>query len=115
MDFVCVRIGSVYAVSDSISSNNEICEKAFSNELVLRAFPNPAKEFLTLEYVIPEEGELVIRIYNAVGKKVIPEIRLDQESGYYTNSINVSGLSRGIYHYSVLYEGSVNEGTFIKE
>ena len=41
IDFVCVRILSVNGEIDSISTNNQLCELGFNNELILRLYPNP--------------------------------------------------------------------------
>ena len=41
IDFVCVRILSVNGEIDSISTNNQLCELGFNNELILKLYPNP--------------------------------------------------------------------------
>lgn len=41
IDFLCVRILSVNGEIDSISTNNQLCELGFNNELILKLYPNP--------------------------------------------------------------------------
>ena len=58
VDFVCVRILSVNNENDSIASNNELCEKGFSDELRVDLFPNPIETNLNLQYTLPDDGEV---------------------------------------------------------
>jgi len=115
VDFICVRIETVNGIQDSISSNNELCKEGFKNELFLKAYPNPTKDYLTLDYVLPNEGEVIINIYDAMGRQVIPELNSISIQGFYSSKINVERIKAGIYHYSFVFNGIERQGTFIKE
>ncbi len=115
VDFVCVRIETVNGTQDSIGSNNEVCEKGFKNELFLKVYPNPADDYLTLEYVLPSDGELSISIYNGLGQRMIPEIINNSQEGYYSSRLNISSLTPGIYFYSFIHKGVERQGKFIKK
>ena len=74
VNFVCVRIASVNGIQDSDLSNNSSCEKGFNENIYLNIFPNPVSQFLNLEYVLPDRGELRINIYNQMGQPVLKQV-----------------------------------------
>lgn len=69
-----------------------------------RAYPNPANDNFTFEYVLSGSGTFVLS--NILGAK-IREIKLDDASGKI--SVNTGELSEGVYFYSVLENGRLVE------
>jgi PKD repeat protein len=115
VDFVCVRIRSVNGVKDDDLSNNEQCEKGFSKQFFVNTYPNPAREYLTLDFVLPLRGDLAIRIYDNLGREVIKVPVKVYDAGYYSSKIDLTGLRTGVFHYSIEYNGTNENGVFIKE
>lgn len=92
--------------SDKIRKNRVETPKV-SLESCLRIYPNPANDYLVLEYLFPEKVETAsIRIMDIFGK-VINSFSMSPKSG--KRNINVDNLSPGIY----LLESLTNDG--IKE
>ena len=82
----------------------------FRNSTWRNIFPNPVSQFLNLEYVLPDRGELRIKIYNQMGQPVLKQVSAFMEEGIYKIQYNTSGLSPGLYHYEfVLTDCNLNK------
>ena len=114
LDFVCIKIEEVNGVVDDVLINNSACEKGFNNEVVLNAYPNPTAETLFLEYVLPQPGELKINVYDQLGRRVLDEISIQADEGFYQSRLNVINLRPGIYYYNFSLDGEEVNGAFMK-
>lgn len=114
LDFACVKIEEVNGIIDDVIVNNSACEKGFNNELVLSAYPNPTSETLILEYVLPQQGELKINVYDQLGRRVLDEISTKADEGFYQSRLNVINLRPGIYYYNFSLNGEEINGAFLK-
>ena len=114
VDFVCVRILQLNEQQDQNESNNEICEKAFNNRFYFSVFPNPVKEFLNIEFVPTEEGQMQLDFFNQNGTQVKESRSMNVENDLYRLMINVEDLPNGVYHYRFILKGNQRSGTFIK-
>ncbi len=114
VDFVCVRILSVNNVNDSIASNNELCEKGFSDELRVDLFPNPIETNLNLQYTLPDDGEVELLFFDALGRQMDIKIGLMQEEGYYSLLLDLSSFERGVYFYRFTFNGIEKTGKLLK-
>lgn len=69
-------------------------------------YPNPFNPTTTINYQLPEANQVVITIYNILGKRVRTLVSKKMEAGYYKakwNGKNESGrtLSSGTYFYHI--------------
>lgn len=97
--------GFVSAVVQSFVGISETTEDVF-----LTAYPNPAKEYVYIEYDLKDnKSETTINLYDIRGKKVfIQNIENRHSTGL--AKINVSNIPQGIYTYSLGYfKGSLYE------
>lgn len=74
----------------------------FNNHFSLQVFPNPVHDHATISYVVPEDGKVIISIYNQVGQvmKVLADATLLR--GIYSVDWNANDdggnrIARGIY------------------
>ncbi len=65
--------------------------------LSLSNYPNPFNKNTTLEYIIPVDGRVTIKLYNHLGQEVISLVDATQSAGKYIVNGNFSGLSPGVY------------------
>jgi hypothetical protein len=65
--------------------------------LKLKVFPNPAKEFVMLDYSLHEKGNVVIEIYNMQGLLIERINQGLQPPGDYNYRINTQHLAAGTY------------------
>ncbi len=64
-------------------------------------YPNPFNPSTTIEYVIPENGFVTVKIYNVLGKEVAALVDQHQTAGRHKVSFNASNLSSGVYFYKI--------------
>lgn len=71
-------------------------------------YPNPFNPSTVIEYKIPADGNVTLKIYNLLGEEVITLIDKYQEKGSYSAVWNAANLSSGIYIYRL------QSGSFIE-
>ncbi len=69
-------------------------------------YPNPSNPNSKIDFEIPFDGRVAIRIYDILGREVLKIIDETKEAGYYTASFDGSNLASGIYFYRIMFEGS---------
>ncbi len=95
---------STYAVSASLltlptmstGTENKPVEYSISQN-----YPNPFNPSTVIRYSIPYESYVIIRFYNSLGESVHEIDAGTKGPGYYRLSFNASGLSSGIYFYTI--------------
>jgi hypothetical protein len=68
---------------------------------VSQNYPNPFNPSTVINYTIPFEGSISIRFYNSIGQLISEVNESTRQAGYYDLNFSASGLSSGIYFYSV--------------
>ncbi|MCU7495885.1 MAG: T9SS type A sorting domain-containing protein [Ignavibacteria bacterium] len=81
------------------SKATDVDEKIpLANEFSLsRNYPNPFNPETILEYSLPEEAFVDIKVYDALGKEVSRLVSKTEKPGFYKVSFNGSALSSGVY------------------
>jgi len=64
-------------------------------------YPNPFNPSTNLEFGISDLGFVSLKVYNASGEEVATLVNEVKAAGYYTVNFNASGLSSGIYFYTL--------------
>jgi hypothetical protein len=64
-------------------------------------YPNPFNPVTTIEYSIPDNSVVTIKVYDMLGKEVATIINKYQEYGSYIVTWNASNLSSGTYIYKL--------------
>jgi Ice-binding-like/Secretion system C-terminal sorting domain len=66
-------------------------------------YPNPFNPSTTVEYFIPSDGFVSLKIFNTIGQEVSTLVDENQSAGKYTVSFNSAdiGLPSGLYYYSL--------------
>ena len=65
------------------------------------AFPNPAKDEVTINYALTQNADLEISLFDVTGKQVEYVKLNDVQAGSQSTKIDVSSLNAGIYMYSI--------------
>lgn len=73
-------------------------------EIAIRNFPNPFRETTTIEYTLPETGDVTLIIRNAVGSEIMTLVNETQSEGMHQATINGNGLAAGTYFYTILVQ-----------
>ena len=64
-------------------------------------YPNPFNPATTINYSIPNAGQVKITVYNAIGSKVATILNEYKQPGNYTVQFNATNLASGIYFYRI--------------
>jgi len=71
-------------------------------------YPNPFNPITNIEFTIPKEGLVTLKIYDILGREVITLVNENLKMGSYKKSFNGSNLASGIYFYKLI-AGDFNE------
>lgn len=75
-------------------------------------YPNPFNPSTTIEYSIPQKSNVLLVIYDLLGRKVAELVNEEETAGKYKTKFDGSKFSSGIYFYK-LTASSINNGTSI--
>ncbi len=71
-------------------------------------YPNPFNPSTTIEFVLPEAGNVSLKIFDINGREYYSEIRnLDLLPGSYKMNFNGSDISSGVYFYALVVDGKM--------
>lgn len=72
-----------------------------SKFVLLQNYPNPFNPSTKIDFDLPENAKVSIKIFDISGKEVASILNEYRTAGYYSNSFNANRLSSGIYFYSI--------------
>ena len=65
-------------------------------------YPNPFNPSTTIEFSIPQNGFVTIKVFNVLGKEIATLINEQVMAGKHKIDFNATGLSSGVYFYKLL-------------
>ena len=68
-------------------------------------YPNPSNPKSKIDYEIPLNGKVTMKIYDIIGREVITLVNEVKEAGYYSAEFDGSNLASGVYFYRITAEG----------
>lgn len=74
-------------------------------------YPNPFNPSTRIDYAIPKESHVRLEVYNLLGQRVAVLVDEAKPAGYYTASLDASGLGSGLYFYRL----TAGQVTFTKK
>ncbi|MFZ2324034.1 MAG: T9SS type A sorting domain-containing protein [Ignavibacteriaceae bacterium] len=85
---------------------NYITEVASESSLpkdysISQNYPNPFNPSTTIEYALPKEDMVTIKVFNILGQTVRTLVNQTQSAGTHTIRFDASNLTTGIYFYSI--------------
>ena len=86
------------AGEDNVSHNNQQLPKEYS---LNQNYPNPFNPSTNIQYDIPNDNFVTIKIYNLPGKEVKSLVNDFKKAGRYIVSFNGSDLASGVYYYKI--------------
>jgi hypothetical protein len=100
-----------YDFSEVISAanvNSVVGVEEVTNLLSINAYPNPTSDLTTVAYSIKESANVTFDVLNLMGEKVMSINKGNVAAGNYTQQIDFSTLSAGVYMLNVTSNGSVS-------
>ncbi len=68
-------------------------------------YPNPSNPKCKINFEMPVNGKVNIKVYDIIGREVITLLDETREADYYTIEFDGSNLASGVYFYRILAEG----------
>lgn len=65
-------------------------------------YPNPFNPTTIIQYQIPKEGYVTIKLYDVLGKELKNLVNEQKRAGYYSFNFNANGLASGVYIYKII-------------
>jgi hypothetical protein len=69
--------------------------------MLAQNYPNPFNPTTTIEFSIPESGNVKLQVYNSIGEEVATLVNDYKEAGTYQVDFNSKNLTSGIYLYKI--------------
>src|ERR1035437_1745521 len=64
-------------------------------------YPNPFNPSTLITYSIPKSSNVMVKVYNVLGKLITTLVNENQEAGIYKINFDARGLSNGVYFYKI--------------
>ena len=64
-------------------------------------YPNPFNPATTIEYSIPQNSFVTLKVYNVLGQEIASLVNQEQKASNYTVNFDASRLASGIYFYKI--------------
>jgi hypothetical protein len=81
--------------------NSVVTIETPKNYSLSQNYPNPFNPVTNIEFNIPDDGFVTLKVYDAAGKEVSVLVNENKVKGSHKVSFNASGLSSGIYFYKL--------------
>jgi len=101
--FVTTDLPASRTISVSIKTNNTaINNNTTNNNYYLNInYPNPFNSYTTIEYHIPKEVFVTLKVYNISGELVKTLVNTTQMANTYSIKVNCNDMSSGVYFYKL--------------
>ncbi|MCK9410388.1 MAG: T9SS type A sorting domain-containing protein, partial [Bacteroidetes bacterium] len=83
-----------FEYSQSVEVTIASMPKVFALE---QNYPNPFNPTTTINYQLPVNGKVTLKVYDAIGREVASLVNEVKEAGYYSATFDASKLSSGMY------------------
>ncbi len=80
-----------------IAGTNANAVKVVKGNFEVNVYPNPVTTTSTVNYTVPAEGNVTIKLYDAIGNEVSTIVNANQKAGSASAELNVSNLTTGTY------------------
>ncbi len=78
-------------------------------------YPNPFNPSTTIEYTMPISGNVVLKIYDAIGREVVTLFDGVKDAGFHQQVWNASTVATGMYIYQLAYKNQKGELEFYRK
>ncbi|MES2838457.1 MAG: PKD domain-containing protein [Bacteroidota bacterium] len=113
--YVCVKIVEVNELNtdDDITNNERCISFRMDRFMVLAGYPNPTETNFTLPVILPEDGEIIVEVYNDLGQLVFDKYVVTAVKGLKSITLDIDYLERGVYFYRVSFKDKVARNKFM--
>ncbi len=106
------NLGGSYGISDMINEGELVAKEGYKNISYLgdlavtdyalsQNYPNPFNPVTTINYQIPKDGFVSLKVYDILGKEIATLVNSDKAQGKYTVEFDGSRFASGMYIYKL--------------
>ncbi len=89
----------IYNGNSRISQNQTALNSVPDKYSLSQNYPNPFNPETNIEYSIPKNSNVTLKVYDMLGREVATLVNKQQEAGSYVAVWNASNFSSGVYFY----------------
>jgi hypothetical protein len=93
----------IQSTTDVIAENSNTAPENF---MLQQNYPNPFNPTTTIAYLLPKNSYVTLTVFDAIGREVKILVNEEKPPGTHTVKFNASGLSSGVYFYSLRAGGN---------
>ena len=84
-----------------VVNTDGIFEYTNQNSMIHNCYPNPFENSTIINYILPENTQVSMKIYDMVGNEIKTLVNENKNKGDHNVSFDATGLERGIYYYKI--------------
>lgn len=98
---LCPRKNDDFVGYTQVGINFDVKDNSPNDYALSQNYPNPFNPTTTIEYSIPQAGNVSIKIFNILGQEVATLLNTQQNAGKYKITFSANNLSSGVYFYRI--------------
>ena len=112
-DYVCIT-AQPKELTDDHPQNNYRCSVLTDGFIVPPPYPNPVKDNLYVNWLMPFDDNIVVAIYDASGNKIRELFNGSSSSGFHSLEVDLSALMGGVYSLRVTFRDKTSLHKIVK-
>jgi len=92
--------GTVAVYHKDLAQDTVICVDS-PKEILVQNYPNPFNPTTVINYKLPEQSDVELKIYDVLGNEIITLVNEEKSAGSYEVEWNASNFPSGVYVYSL--------------
>ena len=100
-NYVTITFGINYTIEQNNNKPMISVDGEIPSNYSITNYPNPFNPTTTINYQIPQNGFVTIKVYDMLGKEVAVLVNENKSAGYYNVNFNASRLTSGVYIYTI--------------
>jgi len=76
-----------------------------SSPTLARNYPNPFNPSTSIRFTVPSRGNIVLAVYDVLGRLVKTLVNEEREAGEHTVTLNAGSMTSGVYYYTLTAHG----------
>ena len=92
-----IPIADIQKLTFDLSTGIQPNSQVLTQLLKFKAYPNPAKDYLNLDYTLVNEGEVLLEVLNIGGERVFSKTLGQQQPGDYQHRWQTQNVPSGTY------------------